>query len=262
MTCIEWSAVELLQSLELQLEETEDASHPAGSDPGVYENRSFLRDSNPDRIKILEKIQVALISYDNFINGYHKLSDRPAVTSSDMCGIKAFLEDYPNAIYDKETSFLGHKRDLITVRPVMTNSFRFKIKYIVNCKKFLFKIRGLLCGGSGTDPEAKCAELRWVYDNKIQEKVTALVSMLGLALLIIPLWILGVSMASSSTMNKLILITVLVVVFYLLVAMATTAKLFESFASAAGRIRGGAHGVPSSHFQHNKMMMLFKLCTS
>jgi uncharacterized membrane protein len=78
------------------------------------------------------------------------------------------------------------------------------------------------------------SSLQWYDDDHLEKISTAFITILGLALFIIPLWILNTTMSKSNASKKLGLITGCIVGFYSLVAKATTAKPFESLAACAG----------------------------
>lgn len=70
----------------------------------------------------------------------------------------------------------------------------------------------------------------WYDDGKFEKVAYGFICMVGLAMFIVPFWVLN---SVGDTRVKLGVVTVFVVCFYGVVALGTTAKAFESLAAAA-----------------------------
>ncbi|KAE8442845.1 hypothetical protein EG329_002817 [Mollisiaceae sp. DMI_Dod_QoI] len=209
--------------LEQQLDTLENKFARPGT--GDYDNSSLRKDFQTDRKELLDKIRLALEKYNRFVNEYYTLQSHPAAPINDVKSVKSWFEAYPGAISEEETLFIS-RDDLISVRPQPKSPLRnliesivFKIGYFPNIFRRLPQ-----------DPLLHHDLTLWYEDDKIELVASLVIGVLGLIVFAAPFW--GLEFMQSQK-QKLGLITGVVILFYCIVSVATTARPFESLGAAA-----------------------------
>jgi hypothetical protein len=134
--------------------------------------------------------------------------------------------NHPQAISEEETRFIKHDEDLIAVRPkAMSPVRRFFESSMWAVGRFppIFQ-------RTPRDPLIIDGSTYWYDDEKIGNFASFCISIVGLVMFVAPFWALN---GLGSSLAKLSLITGFVVLFYVIVALGTTARPFESLGAAA-----------------------------
>lgn len=143
--------------------------------------------------------------------------------------MKAWFEDvHYRAIEDKEQQFLAHKDDLIPVQPKIKSRFRYFLD-----STLLLRIP-VIKDFFNREPDdieiIKDDQTIWHNDKRVERFSSTVVAIVGLAMLTGPLWILEYV---NGPAVRLGVITAFIAVFFILVAIATTARIFDALVAAA-----------------------------
>ena len=163
-------------------------------------------------------------------NEYSKLVMRGTVDPEDVEQVKMWFKYDSSAIEEDEQDFITHKDDLIPVLPKVKSRFcnflestllkpRIIRPYFVRERDEMNTIKD-----STFDPTI------WYDDKKVERFFTLAVGVGGLSMLIGPLWVLEYVSGSAVRLG---VITSFICLFFILVTVATTAKIFEAMAAAA-----------------------------
>ena len=139
-----------------------------------------------------------------------------------------FREIHPNAIEDLEQNFIEHEDDLIPVQPKQRSWFRRILE-----NTLLLDIRPVRSYFSRTPQDHKIIDddrTIWQRDKRLEKLSSAVIGMVGLSMLIGPLWILEYVNRSWA---QLLIISGFIVVFFVLVLVATAARTFDALAATA-----------------------------
>ena len=209
--------------------------------PEDFDNGSLRNDRDVERIELIkDKIIPALTVYskdvlcdpnglaeadinsDTFVNSYTKLARHPIAEQRERSEVEKWFAAYPNAINDPERQYITKHDDLIAVLPQEKSWFRQMLEWTFVCKLSIFR-RKLA--------DEECAtEMALSHHKRLERFSTAFIAVFGLGMLIGPLWILD---AVKEAEKQLAVITAFIVLFFVVVAIATNAKVFESLAAAA-----------------------------
>ena len=149
-----------------------------------------------------------------------------------MGAVRLWLENNPHAINDPEAAYINptYEDDLIPVYPKPRSWFRKVLE-----KTSLLKHRPLRTYLS-REPcdklirEKEGQETVWHNDKYVEQFSATVIGMIGLGMLIGPIWALDKVGPSTARLG---IISGFIVVFYILVGIATTAKVFENLAAVA-----------------------------
>lgn len=184
---------------------------------------------------------------DEFINEYSQLMSRPSTRPGDVDNVRNWLgmdqkDPEMQPINEKEAAFINRKHDLIPVLPkklswfrkVLERSLILRTPLIRRCFERRGKdiedykdIRGMRHGKPGA-----LKPTRWQNDKRVDYCSSSVIAVIGLGMLIAPLWILE-QINHDRPSARLGAITGFIVVFFLLVAVATTARVFDALAATA-----------------------------
>lgn len=149
-----------------------------------------------------------------------------------MKAVRKWLANHKYAIDDLEAAYINeeHDDDLIPVHPKPRSWFRKVLE-----KTPILRHRPLrrFLTREPCDPLIRKKEggkTVWHYDKRVEWLSAVVIGMVGLGMLIGPIWALYEVEPSN---KRLGIITGFIVAFYVLVVIATTAKLFESLAAVA-----------------------------
>jgi hypothetical protein len=171
---------------------------------------------------------------DAFINGYSQLLSRPEIHKEDLASVRDWLKSNQDAIDKRERRFIEYEEDLIGIRPKSRSCFRKVLEY-----SFLLRMPGLRRFFKRTpreynlikeNSEDKYNYTTWQDDRKVEGCSSTLVAVIGLGMLVGPLWILA---EVSNPMHRLGIITGFIALFFVLVKVATRARIFDALAAAA-----------------------------
>jgi hypothetical protein len=172
---------------------------------------------------------------------------RPVPRPDDISNVRNWLgtddpdpEKHP--INEIEAAYITHTKDLVTILPKEISWFRKVLE-----RSLLLRIPGLrlLFERKGDDIEdyddirpirdnqqGFIRATRWQNDKRVDRLSECVIAVVGLAMLIAPLWVLD-KIDHGLPSVKLGAITVFIVVFFILVAVATTARVFDALAATA-----------------------------
>ncbi|KAK3081686.1 hypothetical protein LTS18_003901 [Coniosporium uncinatum] len=203
-----------------------DVDHVPDKD---YNNGTFRDDLNEKRKALMQQeIPKKLMEYNSFINSCAQLFNRPTVREQDRHEVEKFLKvTHPRAIDDLESGYIDRHEDLVAVHPKELSWFRTVLEWTFVLRLPVFR----------RQPEElqKYDELRqgdviWPNDKRLERFCSTVIAIVGLGMLIGPLWILNFV---TNTEERLGVITGFIALFFVLVAVATNARVFESLAAAA-----------------------------
>jgi hypothetical protein len=166
---------------------------------------------------------------DKFINHYAQLASRAPLNPIDVGLVRQwFNESRPAAIDDVEANYINFGDDLVPVQPKTRSWFRKRLE-----SSFLLNVPMMRSFFSRTPADYQTIgddRTVWQDDKKIEMFSSLMTGCLGLAMLIGPLWILIYVVKPH---QRLGVITGFIVLFYVVVAVATTARPWESLAATA-----------------------------
>lgn len=130
-----------------------------------------------------------------------------------------------------ETAFVDHHDDLIAVQPKTRSWFRNVLE-----RTLVLRTPGIRALFERKPEEYRTINTNiptiWQNDRRIEHLSSAIIAVVGLGMLIGPLWLLG-TVNDQGWRTRLGIIAGFVVFFFVLVAVATTARVFDALASAA-----------------------------
>lgn len=154
-----------------------------------------------------------------------QIRGRPQVPKKDVISISNWFYNNHNAILDKEAAYIEHSGDLVSLVPKLKSSLR---AFLERSRRFRLSSfwRKSPIGLTHHDE----GYVLYTSDDRIERFVAAVVALLGIVMLITPLWILAFV---TDTVSRLSIITAFLIVFWVLLALTTVAKTFESLGAAA-----------------------------
>ena len=206
-------------------------------------NRRFSKPSNTNRC------------VERFLLDHSTLKTRSEATESQVRNVKTWLKNSNGAIVDTETGFIEKTGDLIPVvsknktpmrrffdrfdatkkipcftnRKVSLNTANFSkcLRFRANC----YKLNRLLDKEKGFE-DFESQTTIYNKESRIDKFVTCATIVVGLAMLIGPLWLLQ-SISGKGQNARLVIISSFLIAFTLLVSVVTVAKPFEVLAATA-----------------------------
>ncbi|KAF9695172.1 hypothetical protein EKO04_007093 [Ascochyta lentis] len=218
-----------LQDQIAELEERLEALEKEHAGPTAPDtnNGTFRNDPLLERKAILDEMNSRVREYNELLIQNSTLRDQPAVAQRHVESLNIWHENVPYAVDDAEKKYLDQPHDLIRVVPksvapvrrLLEKSSRFRLSK-------LWALENPPLPQHSVHPE----EIHYSSDAKIDNAVGVTITMLGMIMLIAPLWILN---ETSGPRARLAIITGFIVIFLGLIAFTTVAKPFESLAAAA-----------------------------
>ncbi|KAF2500480.1 hypothetical protein BU16DRAFT_451984 [Lophium mytilinum] len=205
----------------------EDPKRP-DADPNLIHNGTFREDESTHRVELIDKIADALERYNRFVNSYAQLARQPPARKDDIDNVAAWFENHIGAIAIPERDYITHLEELIAVQPKDRSWFRGILEMTRFLKMpwmrhFFTRIpldNKIIYDGRGY----------WQNDRNVEKFSSWVIAVVGLGMLVGPIWILAFVADSA---KRLGVITGFIALFFILVAVATTAKVSEALASAA-----------------------------
>ncbi|KAF2432599.1 hypothetical protein EJ08DRAFT_567086, partial [Tothia fuscella] len=202
----------------------EDNTHPQMGD---VHNGTFREEHDSNRKKLIEgELLNNLTKYNNFINSYAQLVNRPAVRPEARSEVYKWLQVHKKVIHDEEAAYIEMEDDLIAVHPKEKSWFRHILEWTLVFQLPIFR---RVPHGVDFSKEEESGVV-FQHDGRLEKFSSAVIAFIGLGMLIGPLWILN---KVQDTESQLGVITGFIALFFVLVAVATNAKIFESLAAAA-----------------------------
>lgn len=207
-------------------------------------NGSFRQEALPERKRLLEELNTEVRQYskcgdrygcslllthpDELLLLYSALRSHPSVPKRSVESVSNWLYNAQNAILDKEVSYIGKKSDLVQLVPMSKTPLRQLLE------KWAWFRRANLWKKTPPDLPAYTSAypgtVHYSSDARIDRFIGVTVTLLGLAMLIAPLWTLAYT---GTKYKRMSIITGFIVLFLGLLAFTTVAKPFESLAAAA-----------------------------
>ncbi|KAL9613055.1 MAG: hypothetical protein Q9167_002401 [Letrouitia subvulpina] len=249
----------LMQNRIVQLEEEllkeDEESRNRGDHSG-----SFRNDPREQRNKILEEllgrmeryrlslrlidIEVSLpsnqtgayTSIERFILDHSDLKSRPEASKSQIRNVRQWLENNNRPIQEEEATFIERDGDLI---PVVSKT-KPPLRRLIDKMGYIGRWTCCRQAEGELNDTHYNSEANWYSETTIYSKekridkfVTCTTILLGLAMLIGPLWLLQHLVIRRDAQARLIVITCFMVVFTVLLSIVTVAKPFEVLAATA-----------------------------
>jgi hypothetical protein len=138
---------------------------------------------------------------------------------------------YLAPIDDLESAFIDHHDDLISVQPKTRSWFRNVLERTLILRTPFIRT---YFEREPEEYEAINTNTRtiWQNDGRIEGLSSGMIALVGLGMLVGPLWVLEVFNWADSKV-RLGIITGFIGLFFVLVAVATTARVFDALAAAA-----------------------------
>jgi uncharacterized protein (DUF983 family) len=208
-----------LSELEGQLE-VHEKDIMAQSAPDVH-NGSFRSESSEIRLDLIREIDQKLRAYNELAIQHSELRNRPPVAGKDRNNIVNWFSNHETAIAAEETEYIQHSEDLFAIVPKSKAPLR---RFMEHSRHFrLFR---LWMKASPVEDE----NVHYTSDQRIDLFVNLVIALVGLIMLIVPLWVLAFI---TWVVHRLAIITSFVVVFLCFVSFTTVARPFETLGAAA-----------------------------
>lgn len=192
-------------------------------------NGSFRFDPSNERREMIRAILPdKLLKYNQFINEYSKLVTRAAVDAEDVRKVKRWFDGvHPCAIEKEEQDYISHTDDLIPVLPKVKSRFRNFLESTLLRPSIIRQFFERKPDDINLIDDDQTV---WYSDKRVERFFTVVVAVGGLSMLVGPLWILEYAYGSAVRLG---VVTGFITLFFVLVSVATTAKIFEAMAAAA-----------------------------
>ncbi|KAF2854121.1 hypothetical protein T440DRAFT_465127 [Plenodomus tracheiphilus IPT5] len=168
-----------------------------------------------------------LTKIDELLLQHSTLRISPQVPERSIASISNWLYNQQDAIAKLETRYLDKVHDLVQLVPKSSTPLR---RFLEKSTRFrlssLWKEKEPPLPVYSSHPET----LHYSSDTRIDTSIGVVITVLGMGMLIAPLWVLAYT---DGIKQRLGVITVFIVVFLGLLAFTTVAKPFESLAAAA-----------------------------
>ncbi|KAM0798784.1 hypothetical protein BDR22DRAFT_808348 [Usnea florida] len=188
--------------------------------PDVH-NGSFRQETQLDRRKLLLDARPLLRQYNDLVLQHSQLKTRPPVPKKDVSSLETWFNNKGNAILEAETEYIKHPSDLFSVAPKTKSPLRA-----------LLGNSSLRFGLFKKDESAAAysdENVHYSSDEKIDHFIASFIMILGLIMLIAPLWIL----AFLGLVQRLGVISAFIGLFVALMYIATLAKPLEILGATA-----------------------------
>lgn len=205
-------------------------------------NNGSVRDDIPDRAALLSEMCNKLKDYstslsslgviavvdeiDTILLSHSKVRSWGPAPDHAITNVENWFYNNDGAIVEKERRFITHKEDLISISKLDKPSMRrFLERHIVFRSHWLWK----------QDPPSDTRDVdrvmrRYEKDEKIDFVTTIVMLLVGMIMLLVPIWTLAVI---TTPFAKLGVITTFIVLFLLVVSYATIARPWETLAATA-----------------------------
>ena len=164
---------------------------------------------------------------DDLVLQHSQLKSRHPVPRKDISSLENWFYNNGNAILEAETEYIKQSSDLFSVvqksksplRVLLEHSHHFRLLKVWQQKDV-----------EDTTKTHNDKNIHYISDEKIDRFIATFIMILGLIMLIAPLWTLAFL---EGLVQRLGVISAFVVLFVALVSVTTVAKPFESLAAAA-----------------------------
>jgi hypothetical protein len=158
---------------------------------------------------------------DELVIQHSQLRSRPKVSQTNVANIHNWLHNHQNAILDEEVAFTQQEDDLFAVVAKPKDPLRRLLEQFQ--RWFLFDF--------WKDPDRVGSDQTHYYaEARMDRTASFIVTVLGFAMLISPLWILAYV---DQTLHRLLVITIFLLVFLGLASVTMVARPLENLAATA-----------------------------
>ncbi|KAI1373803.1 hypothetical protein F4677DRAFT_428321, partial [Hypoxylon crocopeplum] len=207
--------------LEAKLDELDDSYSKKESGPV---NNGTFRNDMEDREKVLDDIEEALIRYNNFLTRLSNVRQFPQAPRRNVKNINRWHQTHDNRAIDIEEKSYLSRDDLICLS-------RKENPPLCQLIDNSLRLRTLSVWRDKSHPSMHGAEyVSYFSDRKMNRFVSGVITTIGTAMLITPIWILY---SLGNLKMKLVVITVFVFVFLLVLSSALVTKPFEALGATA-----------------------------
>lgn len=168
---------------------------------------------------------MAYSNADNIVLQHSQLKSRHPVPKKDISSLEAWFHNNGNAILEAETEYIKRSSDIFAVVPKSKSPLRVLLEHSHH-----FRLLKLWQQKDVDNTTYNDENVHYISDEKIDRFITTFIMVLGLIMLIAPLWILAFL---GGLVQRLGVISAFIVLFVALVSVTTVAKPFESLAAAA-----------------------------
>ncbi|KAI0882000.1 uncharacterized protein GGS22DRAFT_196164 [Annulohypoxylon maeteangense] len=177
-------------------------------------------------IKLPRVVSPVIDEIDEILLAHSELRSRGPASAHIISNVNNWFHNNDGAIMEEERRFITHKEDLINV----TNSDKASMRRFLETH-IVFRFHWLWKKDLPSDiREVDRKVRRYADDNRIDFITTIALSIIGMLMLIAPIWILA---AIKAPYTKLGVITAFIVIFLVTVSYATVAKPSETLAATA-----------------------------
>ena len=172
---------------------------------------------------------------DSFLNGYSQLVSRGSCKPDDVASVRRWLRIIrPTAIDIRESEYIDHDDDLVSIHPKTRSPGRNFLENVAFGGRWNpWGIPWLKDWFSREAPKdivsLKNEDTVWPNDQRMEKVSSVLISVVGLAMLIGPIWALAYIQRME---YRLAVISGFIVVFFVVLAI-TRSRLYEALAATA-----------------------------
>lgn len=170
---------------------------------------------------------------DSFVNEYVQLATRPQVHPYDVKAVRNWHGNYAGAINDEEAAYITDDKytdDLIPVHPKSRSRFRRVLERFLLKRRFMRTLFSRIPSDLQNIDDGLTFWQSDNFDKRMEKLSFFFIGLAGLAMLIGPLWWLNYLHNPEARLG---VITGFVMAFFVIVAKATTASVYETLAAAA-----------------------------
>lgn len=178
--------------------------------------------------KFPNPVLLRLTGIDEFVQGCSNLRARPQPPEKDVASIRKWFEEHEKAINDEEQTYIAREDLISLVNQTSTPLRRFLERYVIFRTWCIWLWKKEPPSHLPTHEHEK---IQYVSERRLNHIVSATVITVGLAMLIVPLWVLKIV---HGPYCKLGIISGFIVLFLGMTSYATAARPFETLAATAG----------------------------
>ncbi|KAF2790450.1 hypothetical protein K505DRAFT_340422 [Melanomma pulvis-pyrius CBS 109.77] len=201
---------------------------------GTFRDEPFTGDDDRQAL-VRDVLPGKLAKYNSFLNGYSQLVSRGSCKPDDVASVRRWLRIIrPTAIDIRESEYIDHDDDLVSIHPKTRSPGRNFLENVAFGGRLNpWGIPWLKEWFSRQAPKdiisLKNEETVWPNDQRMEKVSSVLISVVGIAMLIGPIW----GLAYIRRMEyRLAVISGFIVVFFVVLAI-TRSRLYEALAATA-----------------------------
>ncbi|WYZ40171.1 hypothetical protein EsH8_IV_000512 [Colletotrichum jinshuiense] len=211
-----------ISQLEQELENIDNMTSEVNGP--IFNNGSFRGDVE-DRSQLVKQISKKLRHYNEFLIQQTALKKYPKTPNRDRKNLRNWHENHDLAAIDKdEQKYLDHD-DLVSVAYMEKTPLRKAIDSSLRLRTLpIWKNKEVEA------PDYDAQEVSYYSDKRMDAFASAMITAIGVTMLITPIWILQ---SMKDLKSKLAVITAFIFVFLLVLSLAMVAKPFEALGATA-----------------------------